>query len=240
MKGRIIHIQREDSIAQANDALRTLSSCGWDVELKEGFNRDSVKEHVAQNGYKVMAGSRLADFLGENENKFWTKVACLMNNVETWIDAVSDGQPRAFFEHDAIGVHEPLWDRLSQVEDFCFLSMAYAWHSPTTLAGKWPQWARRMGGECSLTLVNPLLKGFPVDTPLRYRHNNCYHGSALPPGTAAYIITPRGAEKMLNALEHYGMEQSDFIINSFNVNLQYYSPSVCRYNKVNLSTSNYE
>ena len=136
MKGRIIHIDREDSISQANDALRTLSSCGWDVELQEGFNRDSVKEYVAQNGYKVMSGSRLHDFMLESEPKFWTKVACLMNNVETWIEAVTTGEPQAFFEHDAIGVNEPLWNRLAQVEDFCFLSMAYAWKSPTTLAGK--------------------------------------------------------------------------------------------------------
>ena len=240
MKGRIIHIQREDSIKQANDALRSLSSCGWDVELQEGFNKDSVKSHVGQNGYKVMAGSRLHDFMEENENKFWTKVACLMNNVDTWIEAVSTGEPQAFFEHDAIGLYEPVWERLKQVEDFCFLSMAYAWHSPTTLAGKWPAFARRMGGECSLSLVNPLLKDFPVDCPLRYRHGNAYQDAKLPPGTAAYIITPKGAEKMLEALETDGMEQSDFIINSSNVRLQYYTPTVCRYNKVNLSTSNYE
>ena len=240
MKGRIIHIDREDSISQANDALRTLSSCGWDVELQEGFNRDSVKEYVAQNGYKVMSGSRLHDFMLESEPKFWTKVACLMNNVETWIEAVTTGEPQAFFEHDAIGVNEPLWNRLAQVEDFCFLSMAYAWKSPTTLAGKWPPFARRMGNECDLSIANPLLNNFPVDSPLRYRHGNAYQGALLPPGTAAYIITPKGAEKLLEALETDGMEQSDFIINSSNVRLQYYTPSLCRYNKVNLSTSNYE
>lgn len=236
MKGRIIHIQREDSIQQANDAMRTLSSCGWDVELKEGFNRDTVKEYVAQNGYKVMEGSRLADFERENEIKFWTKVACLMNNVQCWTDAINDGQPRAFFEHDAMGLQEPIWSRMGLVQEFCFLSMAYAFHAPTTLEGKWPAFAQRMASE--VDVMNPTIKNFPVDSPLRYRHNNCYKGALLPPGTAAYIITPRGAEKMIGALENHGMEQSDFIINSHNIRLQYYSPSVCRYNKINLSTSN--
>ena len=41
------------------------------------------------------------------------------------------------------------------------------------------------------------------------------------PGTGSYAITPKGAAKMLDAIERCGLDQSDYMLNSFNVNLNY-------------------
>jgi len=56
-------------------------------------------------------------------------------------------------------------------------------------------------------------------------------------GTAAYAITPTGAEKMLRVVEERGLEQSDYIINDMNVKLEYCNPSPVRFNSRNLRTS---
>ena len=59
----------------------------------------------------------------------------------------------------------------------------------------------------------------------------------MAPGTAAYAITPKGAMKMLKAVQKYGIDQSDFMINSHNIEMQCLIPSPVKFNKINLSTS---
>jgi GR25 family glycosyltransferase involved in LPS biosynthesis len=59
----------------------------------------------------------------------------------------------------------------------------------------------------------------------------------MTPGTAAYALTPSGAKKILYAAKKRGLEQSDFIINSANIRLQYVYPSPVKYNVVNLQSS---
>ena len=57
------------------------------------------------------------------------------------------------------------------------------------------------------------------------------------PGTGAYAITPKGAEKMLDTVDIFGIDQSDFMLNSYNINIQYVLPSPVKFNSTNLSTS---
>ena len=59
----------------------------------------------------------------------------------------------------------------------------------------------------------------------------------MTPGTAAYMLTPAGARKLLRAAEKHGLEQSDFIINERNMKLQYITPSIVKFNKRNLNLS---
>ena len=58
----------------------------------------------------------------------------------------------------------------------------------------------------------------------------------MAPGTAAYAITPIGAKKLLTIAEK-GLDQSDFLINSNNIKMQYLMPSPVQFNKINLNTS---
>ena len=57
------------------------------------------------------------------------------------------------------------------------------------------------------------------------------------PGTGAYVVTPKGAAKLLEALEDYGWEQSDFFINTMNVNLDYIVPEYFTFKSGNLNSS---
>ena len=58
----------------------------------------------------------------------------------------------------------------------------------------------------------------------------------MTPGTVAYIVSPVGAKKLLEAIKKHGIEQSDFHINEANVPLSYMHPSPVIYN-TNLNTS---
>ena len=48
-----------------------------------------------------------------------------------------------------------------------------------------------------------------------------YHDSKVIGGTHSYMITPSGAKKMLNACSRYGLECSDGMLNTFNVDIEY-------------------
>mgnify|MGYP005679954911 FL=1 len=50
-------------------------------------------------------------------------------------------------------------------------------------------------------------------------------------------IYKKGAKKLLSAIDKHGFDQSDFMINSKNVRMQYIVPSPVKFNTVNLSTS---
>ena len=57
------------------------------------------------------------------------------------------------------------------------------------------------------------------------------------PGTASYAITPKGANKLLKAVEKHGWEQSDFFINTKNVHIQYVVPEYFTFTLKNLNMS---
>ena len=58
----------------------------------------------------------------------------------------------------------------------------------------------------------------------------------MAPGTGAYAITPAGAKKMLAATENV-IDQSDFMLNEYNLKIEYVYPSPVKFNTENLSTS---
>ena len=118
--------------------------------------------------------------------------------------------------------------RYSEFTDYLILNCEFVFRPPNKLGliqfkdYEWPSF-----GLCP----------WPENYPLKYRHENLWKESDMAPGTAAYAITPDGAKKMLMAIAKYGIDQSDFMINSFNLKMEYLIPSPVKFNKINLSTS---
>ena len=81
------------------------------------------------------------------------------------------------------------------------------------------------------------VKHLPENYPLKYYRENIWTDSLMVPGTGAYAITPKGAERMLDTVDIFGIDQSDFMLNSYNINIQYVLPSPVKFNSTNLSTS---
>lgn len=91
---------------------------GWDVQLVDGYTSET-----AETDLEIMDGSRLEIFLEENEKKFLTKRACVLNHVRFWTEVVDSGVPQAFIEHDAIAIAPPEgW----KFQDVLVLNMDFA------------------------------------------------------------------------------------------------------------------
>lgn len=225
MKGYITYIKgHKESEAQAEQSLKSFKKYKWNVELKEGITKHTV-ENTEEYSLKIIKESRLHNFKIENYGKFLTKLSCAINHIQFWKEVVASNEPMCFFEHDALCTQSA---DSYDFENYLILNAEFVFRPPNKLGllqfkdFTWPSF-----GVCDL----------PENYPLVYYRNNIWKDSMMVPGTAAYAITPSGAQKMLDAVETYGLDQSDFMLNSFNLRVQYINPSPIKFNKVNLSTS---
>jgi len=222
MIGQIVYVKgHAESEKQAQQAYKSFKNYKWDVELSVGL----VAKDVDDSSIKIVEDSRLLNFKQENRRRYLTKLACALNHVKFWEKVVDANTPMAFLEHDAVCT-QPYTHY--DFQDYLILNAEFVFRPPNKLGLQqfkdfnWPSF-----GVCDL----------PENYPLSYYRNNVWKDSFMAPGTGAYIISPSGAKKMLNAVEKYGIDQSDFMINSKNLRIQYINPSPVKFNKVNLSTS---
>jgi GR25 family glycosyltransferase involved in LPS biosynthesis len=226
MKGQITYIKgHKKSEEQAKYALASFKkNANWDITLNEGLTPATVKD-VPEFQYKIIKNSRLHDFKEENYNTFAAKMACAINHIYFWRKVVEADEPMAFLEHDAVCIGG--WYDY-KFEDYLLLNAETVFRRPNKLGlGQFKNYNFNGIGVCD----------FPKKYPLTYHKHNEWWDANMAPGTGAYAISPSGAKKMLAAVEKYGIDQSDFMINSFNVRMQYITPSLAKFNKVNLSTS---
>ena len=224
MKAQIIYVKgHAGSEAQSLQALTSFEMFGWDAERIEGVTPDTLQE--SDFPYPDTPGSRMSDFKSQGA-KYYIKKACLFNNLKFAQRVLDADEPMAFIEHDALAIEPPdTWD----FTEFLSLSYEYAFQPPTCL-NKSPYTEYKLQG---VPGTNP----FPVDYPVQYYHPALYKGARLTPGTAAYALTPEGAERLLDAAATNGLEQSDYIINSHNLDMQFVWPSPVKYNNENLNLS---
>ena len=225
MKGQIVYIKgHKESEQQADQAFKSFQKYGWDTELKTGITKFKVTE-TEEFKTDIIKESRLHNFKTENRDRFLTKLSCAINHIQFFKKVVEADEPMCFFEHDAICIEK---EQKYDFEDYLILNAEFVFRPPNKLGLKqfkdfvWPGF-----GVCDL----------PDSYPLLYHKNNIWKDSKMAPGTGAYAITPTGAKKMLTKIEKHGLDQSDFMINSHNLRIQYINPSPIKFNTVNLSTS---
>lgn len=227
MKGQIIYVpSHSKSIAQAEEAERSSKIfSGWDLKLTSGVTPKTLnKVDESQRSVPMIENSRLINFKSENENRFYTKLSCVMNHVNFWKEVVEKDEPMAFIEHDAIFISS--W-RDHDFDEYLILNAEYVFAPPNKLNISQLRGYKWQGQG---------VENLPSDYPLVYYRENEWKGSFMVPGTGAYALTPKGAKKMLKVAER-NLDQSDFILNSSNVNIQYLLPSPIKFNTINLSTS---
>jgi GR25 family glycosyltransferase involved in LPS biosynthesis len=59
---------------------------------------------------------------------------------------------------------------------------------------------------------------------LYYKSDNIWKYSGMIPGTAAYAITPKGANRLIQNVKTYGWDKADYIINTKTVHMEYNYP----------------
>ena len=222
MKGILTYIKgHAESTKQAQESLASYKKFGWDIEMVPGVVPATLDRSVFP--YPILKNGRLAKFEG---NRLDTKISCLFNNLLFCQKVLEENNLLVKLEHDSICIAE--WDDsyTKDIVDFCFLSYTTAFELGGSHKSK-----KNFKTE-SIIGINQ----FPDNYPIITKVNTVWKHSIRPPGTAAYILTPAGAKKILQAISNYGLEQSDYIINSMVLNMQYIYPSVATYNK-NLRTS---
>lgn len=226
MKAFIIHTPHKKSVEYAQKALTSFEQYnGWDVELFMGITVETLPDFENKYPLKTKQPSRAAGFYLQRKqnNMYYVKKSCSMNHYRLFKLCIELNEPIAIIEHDAhcIGdwVCPTFKDILIMNIDSAIKrdSSKYIWHLNTK--------ATEEG------VHNVKING------LIYRHDPKINGATMMPGTAAYAITPEGAEKMIEVYENIGWEQSDFIINTAYVNIQTIVPELFTFKLENLSTS---
>ncbi len=226
MRGVIHYIKdHAESTNQAKKAYNSFKHYKYDVELKPGITPATLNNY---DNYKVLENSRLESFLvnDNNERKYKVKKSCVLNNIEFAKIVIEQDEPMMFIEHDALCINSI--DRID-FDEVCFMAIE-TWNKPPSGLAL----SKFMNYNIPYNIG---VNDFPEDWPLKYTRDTKYREASLIPGTMCYGLTPKGAKKIIHEAETSGMEQSDFIINSSVVRLQYVYPSPVKHQKVNLNLS---
>ena len=226
MKSYIIHIKNHSaSKAQARDCLLSCAK-KFDAELFAGVTPDTLGDYELKYSFIEMNPSRANDYFFQNQKKYKTKKSCFMNHVRLWHKCVERNEPIAVLEHDAICKRK--WDNV-EFDECLILNLNSAVYFnrniKKNLEGKYTY---KHHGTTDVR---------EADYKFKYWKENIWKGGTLIPGTAAYAITPKGAQRLIDSVYKNGWDQSDFFINGNNVHLQYASPEYFKFNERNLKTS---
>ena len=226
MKAFLIFVK--DHLQSTNQAAKALASCKnshFRVELMEGVTPSTLSQSRPHAD-----GSRASNFFEQatrdkgvnNFRLYKTKNSCFLNHVRVWNKCIELNEPVAFLEHDVGCVRNYIEE---DFEDILILNIQSAMHQEVFNDIKYK-------GDWDLGIHEYKYE------PLKYRHNvPDWKGSYMMPGTGAYAVTPKGAQKLLDAYEKYGWEQSDFFINTANVTIQYIVPEYFTFKSSNLNLS---
>lgn len=228
MFAQIIYIEgHKKSEESANRCLTSCDVYGYSASKVQGITPITLP--IAEEKYKLfpLTNSRAWDYETQNQPYLKTKKSCFLNHVIFWEKVVTTNDIGIFLEHDALAT--TIWDDPNFTEVLCLnMKSAFDFNRNLNKDGK---------GE-SFTYKNTLPRVLrDMQSKLVYLKNNLFKGAILIPGTAAYAITPKGAERLLKSLKINGWDQSDFFINTKNVNIQYADPDYFKFNGENLKTS---
>lgn len=225
MKVFVIHTHHLASIKYAKQALDSFKGFkGWEPSLFEGVTLDTLPKYEKKYPLKLKVPGRAVEY--QHHRRFKVKKCCSYNHYRLFKKCVDLNETIAIIEHDSHCISDWL--------DYSFDDVLV------------------MNSESALN--QEVLK--PVShlntVPMNGIHDICFEGlkynkidpalkgKYIVPGTAAYAITPQGAEKMINVYETIGWDQSDFIINTGYVRIQTIMPELFTFKLPNLSMSHGE
>ena len=224
MKAFIIHTGSGKSLEYANRSLDSFCCFrGWSPQLFQGVTPSTLPEFEERYPLEMQPASRAADFLKQERHSLLAaKKSCSLNHYRLFKICAELGEPIAVIEHDSMCVGD--WPD-EEWQDILVLNADSAFDQDELKRLRYRNLRFKPG-------VNKAhFNG------LYYTHDTEICGAVMMPGTAAYAVTPKGAEKMVTVYEKKGWEQSDYIINSAHVEIETLMPELFTFILPNLKTS---
>lgn len=228
MRTFIIHTLHEKSKHYAAKCMESFKGKkNWNPVYFMGAVPSTLPFFEQKYKLNIKEKSRAMDFYKQNDKRFLPKKACSINHYRLFKECVKINEPIAIVEHDSYCIKD--WDDHISFDDVLVLNAQSALDRKVME----PIWHLNKDG-IPKGLNDLKIRG------LNYRHDEELKHAYMIPGTAAYAITPNGAQKMLDVYENIGWEQSDFIINTAYVRIQTIIPEFFTFKLPNLSTSHGE
>ncbi|KKN12336.1 hypothetical protein LCGC14_1017550 [marine sediment metagenome] len=249
INGQITYTKSVDmSMKLVNESLRSFRKyAGWNMILNKGLSKDTWESVGSKFDYGLMENGRLDSMKKTGDKVLNTKLACVFNNVLFWHAVLEYGRPMVFVEHDIICKADYLKYKFDEylilnIEDAIKGNPKLNKSGIFSLTDEDQQIIKTVDWSLFHNKLNSTKPGIHklVDLEeysLSYYKNNRWKRSPMVPGTACYALTPKGAERLIHAAKTYGLDQSDFIINSATVNIEYVLPSPVRFNTTYINTS---
>lgn len=223
IKGQIVYVKGvEKSETMASESLESFKKHGWtDIELVEGFTPHNLDETNITE-YNLIPGTRLHHLFVNKSKIFYIKLATISNHIKFWNKVILENEPMAFIEHDAICINK--WNDDLKVDEYVLMNHDHE---------SFPFLVEHVGcipTDYVLPKKDSGIYSLPNDWGWVYREGPFFN-SKMGIGTASYIITPKGAKKMLDVFENKGIDQIDMILNSNHINIEYITPRLVDMNK---------
>jgi len=224
VKAFIIHTGSGQSLEYANRSLDSFCCFkGWSPQLFQGVTPKTLPEFEKRYPLEMQPASRVADFLKQKRHSLLAaKKSCSLNHYRLFKICAELGEPIAVIEHDSLCVGD--WPDEGW-QDILVLNADSAFDQASLKRLRYKNYRFKPG-----------VNGAHFNG-LYYRHDPEIFGAVMMPGTAAYAVTPQGAEKMIKVYEEKGWEQSDYIINSAHVEIETLMPELFTFILPNLKTS---
>lgn len=223
MKAFILYI-KENSLSEQY-ALKCKQSfknhSGWTPEWFEGITPLTIDRYTT---FEHKTHSFADNVLSKGDKQVYlSKKSCAHNHYYLFKVCVELSEPIAVIEHDSYCVGD--WSNY-RFDDILVLNITSAIRD-----GIQDIHHRRNKN----TIIASGIQDINL-TKLNYYWDPNITGHMMP-GTAAYAVTPDGAQKMINVFEKIGWDQSDAIINTTFVRIQTIMPELFTFQLPNLRTS---
>lgn len=220
MKAYVIYVKGHKKSEQyMKKCIASCGGTGFEAEPFEGVTPKTLPKYK-ELLHKDLHRGRVTHFKNQNEKKYQIKKSCFTNHVRLWKKCIELNEPIAVLEQDVHCVWN--WDN-TLFDELLILNIDSAYKQPVF---------------SHLNLNTNFSFGVQdYNGPLAYYHSSVFKGAFMMPGTGSYAVTPKGAKKLLKALDKYGWEQSDYFINTMNVNIQYKIPEYFTFKLTNLNMS---
>lgn len=202
---------------------------GWESALTPKMSRDYHIQSQFKNWMpdgKIKSHENKIEKYPEEEAYFYRSFINYQIEARThllfWQRVVSTKKPMAFIE---AGMHcYGDWEG-HKVHDCLMLNFQHAFDYPTQYE-KYYMYTPKNRERGTHRIEERY--------PLKNSNENVYKGSRMIAGIDSYVITPRGAKKLLEGVNKYGLDQASHNINTNLVDIDYLFPSAFRYDTPDL------